>query len=286
MFYAYGITEQGTYHKKQNMVCQDAHNIVKRGDMVFAAVADGLGSEDYSDVASKMAVEISTGHCAEKITTASQQNEILQTIKSSFLLAQNGIEKKALSDGHDINQYDTTLTVAVIRNDTLYYGHSGDSGIIALTTEGLYEKVTLQQRDEDNNVFPLYFKEKWVFGKYEKKVCSVLLATDGILEAFFPVYIRKEPIDVYVALARFFMDNRNLRIHEVGEDMVKEQMKDFIQNIPDAQINDDKTAVVLINSVMESALQADDYYKEPDWAELKRKFDEEWKRQAYPHLFE
>ena len=29
----------------------------------------------------------------------------------------------------------------------------------------------------------------------------------------------------------------------------------------------------------------EDYYKAPDWAALKRKWDEEYKRRAYPHLF-
>ena len=46
MIYAYGITMQGTYHVKNNIVCQDVNEIVKCGDdMVIAAVADGLGSK-------------------------------------------------------------------------------------------------------------------------------------------------------------------------------------------------------------------------------------------------
>jgi hypothetical protein len=32
MIYAYGITMQGTYHVKNNIVCQDANEIVKCGD--------------------------------------------------------------------------------------------------------------------------------------------------------------------------------------------------------------------------------------------------------------
>jgi hypothetical protein len=167
----------------------------------------------------------------------------------------------------------------------LYYGHSGDSGIVALTIDGLYEKVTEQQRDEDSRVFPLFFEDKWVFGQFAKKVCSVFLATDGMLETLFPFLIRNETVNIHVNLAQFFMDNRNLRIDQEGESAVKARIEDFIKNIPDEQVNDDKTVVVLVNSSIKPKLQPDEYYIEPDWTALKRKRDEEWKRLAYPHLF-
>jgi hypothetical protein len=287
MIYSYGVSEQGTYHVKNNNIpCQDYHHIVKCGDdMVVAAVADGLGSAEHSDIASKIAATLSVEYCAKNIVPSGDTNDILDVIKKSFVLAQNSIENKAQENGHSINEYDTTLTLAVMRKNTLYYGHSGDSGIIALTLDGRYEQVTEQQRDEDDRVFPLFFKDNWIFRQYDKKVCSVLLATDGMFDTFFPFYIRNEPVNIHVSLARFFMDNRALRIDEAGEDKVKAQMKDFILNIPDEQVNDDKTIVVLVNASTESALQPEEYYKEPDWTELKRKHDEEWKRKAYPHLF-
>lgn len=200
-------------------------------------------------------------------------------------MAQNTIEKEVKDKGHSIEQYDTTLTLAIMHHDTLYYGHSGDSGIIALTSEGLYEQITEQQRDEYGRVFPLFFKEKWIFRHYDQKVCSVLLATDGMLETFFPIYIKNEPVNIHVTLARFFMDNRALRIDELGEDVVEARMVDYILGIPGEQVNDDKTLVVLMNLSVKSKEQPDEYYEEPDWAELKKKYDEEWKKLAYPHLF-
>jgi hypothetical protein len=106
-----------------------------------------------------------------------------------------------------------------------------------------------------------------------------------MLETLFPFLIRNESVNVHVNLAKFFMDNESLRIDKEGESAVKERIEDFIKNIPDEQVNDDKTVVVLINSSIKSKLQPENYYKEPDWAELKLKRDEEWKRLAYPHLF-
>lgn len=287
MIYAYGVTQQGTYHIKNNIVCQDAHRIEKCADScVIAAVADGLGSEAHSDIASKLAVEISVGYCAERIGNLATDDQILGIISDSFTLAQQKIEKAAEENGHNLDQYDTTLSLAVLKDDALYYGHSGDSGIIALTADGLYQKVTEQQRDEEGRVFPLYFgNEKWVFAKYPEPVASVFLATDGMLETLFPVYLGSEPVNVYVALARYFMDAEVLRIAEIGEAAVQEKISAFLEGIPDDRVNDDKTIVVMANRDVPVRIQVPEYYAEPDWAELKRKYDETWRRTAYPHLF-
>lgn len=287
MIYAYGVTQQGTYHVKKNIVCQDAHRIVKCGDScVIAAVADGLGSEEHSDIASKLAAEISTNYCAEHIVGPLTDDQILDHIRDSFSLAQRRIENTAESSGHELDQYDTTLSLAILKDDVLYYGHSGDSGIVALTSSGLYQRVTAQQRDEEGRVFPLYFgEEKWVFAKYPEPVASVFLATDGMFEPLFPVYLRNEPVSIYVALARYFMDAGVLQIVELGEETTQRKIEAFIDSIPDTQVNDDKTVVVLINSDVAVNSQPQEYYAEPDWVELKRKHDEAWRRAAYPHLF-
>ena len=286
--YSYGITQQGAYHVRNGTVCQDAHNIVKCGDnMAIAAVADGLGSEEHSDIASKIAVDVSVRHCRENITEQSPEEEITGIIAEAFRLSQDTIEKTADENGHPYDQYDTTLSLAVLIGTQLYYGHSGDSGIIALGTDGIYRKVTEQQRDSEGRVLPLFFGETtWVIGRFPCEVASVLLATDGVFELFFPVYIRKEPVSLYVALARFFMNPAAARIGELGEEAVAEMKGRFLAGIPERQVSDDKTLVVVMNPSVPIAEQPEEYWREPDWAELKRKYDEEWRRAAYPHLFQ
>ncbi len=155
-----------------------------------------------------------------------------------------------------------------------------------MNTEGIYEKVTDQQRDSDGRVFPLYFGEdKWVFGRHKKPVASVLLATDGMFEIFFPIYIRKEKVSIYAALAKYFMDPKGIGFKKDGEKGVEERISKFVSSISEAQVNDDKTIVVMANDQTEYDLQSDDYYAEPDWDVLKQKYEEEWRRQAYPYLY-
>lgn len=287
MIYTYGITKQGTYHIKNDLVCQDAHNIIRSDEScVVAAVADGLGSEMYSDIASKMAVKISTEYCSENVKEESTDEEILEVIRDSFSLAQSEIEKYAFEKEHDLDQYDTTLSLVVYDNDTVYYGQSGDSGIIVLTSEGVYKKATEQQRDEEGRVYPLCFgEEKWEFGKISDSVASVLLATDGIYDILFPVYIHNESVNIYVALAEYLMNPQSLHIDYHGEEYVKEQIERFIDGIKDEQVNDDKTVVVLTNTNIDLKRQSKEYYEEPDWDLLIRKYEEAWKRAAYPQLY-
>lgn len=286
--YAYGVTQQGIYHVKKNLVCQDSHAIIKCSDnMAIAAVADGLGSEEHSDVASRIAADFSTAFCAEHLTEDSPEDEILNTIKTSFMLAQQKIEKTADENGHEYTEYDTTLSLAILIGTDLYYGHSGDSGIVALSSDGMFQSVTSQQRDADGRVFPLFFgEEKWVFGHFEKPVVSVFLATDGMYEILFPIYIRNEAVPIYVALARYFMDPNSLHAREFPEEGNQERIGKFMASIPEQQVNDDKTVVVVTNPDAELSYQPPEYYAEPNWNELRRKYEEAWKKSAYPHMYE
>jgi len=285
MIYTYGVSMAGTYHIKQNIVCQDYFKIMKIDkNLVVAAVADGLGSAEFSDIGSNIAASVATEHCRNHINIKTPTHEIPGIIRTAFAAAQTAIEHAAKNESRQLEKYDTTLSLAVLVHDTLYYGHSGDSGMIALTARGRFEQVTTQQRDEEGRVFPLFFTEKWIFGQYPEKVASVLLATDGMLETFFPFYIRNEPVKIHVALAQFYMDNIKIHIEKHGEEAVRSHMEKIIQSIPDTQVSDDKTIAVLINPSVKVKRQQKAYYQEPDWAELKRKHDEEWRKLAYPGL--
>jgi serine/threonine protein phosphatase PrpC len=205
MIYNYGFKIRGKSHEKDNTPCQDAYHIVKcRNDLVIAAVADGLGSCEHSDIASKMAVEKSVEYCKKNIPLLQSISEdgVCGIIRQSFAVATDAIEDKVAEDKDDLSQYFTTLSLAVLWNDTLYYGHAGDSGIIALTHEGRFEKVTEPQDDEEGGVIHLRFSDNWIFGQFDKKVCSVLLATDGILFYLIPILLRNEKVNVRVKTLR------------------------------------------------------------------------------------
>ena len=286
MIFSYGVTQQGAYHVKNDTVCQDAHCFRMISEQYsIGAVADGLGSEKYTDVASRIAVDTSVEYCEDKIDEDSTEEYIIETIKKSFRCALNRINEVANSEGHSMDEYDTTLALAVYIRGNIYWGNSGDSGIIVLNSDGTYEPLTVQQRDENGCVYPLFFgEEKWEFG-IQKNVSSVLLATDGMYETFFPYLLKNEEVSIYVSLAQFMMDATILGFYNSSSESVQKKMDDFIASIPGNQVSDDKTVLVMLNTDIQSEKQPDEYYYSPDWDVLKKKRDEEYRKAAYPHLF-
>ena len=286
MIYAYGVSLPGTDHIKKGIVCQDAHNIICKGeDIAIAAVADGLGSALYSDIGSRIAADEAVIFCGEKIKSDMKPDDILAIIKSGYVMALKAIEVEAASKERSFDQYDTTLTLAVLINDTLYYGHSGDGGIIALAVDGCYMQVTQQQQDSSGRVYPLFFKDRWEFGVYEKKVSAVLLATDGMYEPFFPIYIKNNEVNIHVQLAQSFLDHKKLDLENLGKEAAQERMSSYMDGISHEQVSDDKTIVVLINTAVKTYDRPESYYTPPNWEELKRRHEEEWKRSAYPDMY-
>ena len=121
-------------------------------------------------------------------------------------------------------------------------------------------------------------KEKWVFGHTEPNIASVLLATDGIYDMFFPYLLKMAPVEVYVPLIRYFMDQGELKINsENQEDVIKERM-DFLSGESCVAITDDKTLVVLLNSEVVPEEKNPHFYDEPDWETLQSA----WNEKAYP----
>lgn len=286
MVHHYGVRQQGSYHVKNNIVCQDAYHIQYIDErFAIGAVADGLGSELYTDIASKIAAEQSVAYCAQSIQKGNSAEKILKVIKEAFRFSLNTINDTAKSNGHDVDQYDTTLALAVYCNGNVYFGNSGDSGIVVLNQDGTYESVTTQQRDENGCVFPLYFgEEKWEFGTKEN-VASVFLATDGMYETLFPYLLQGNDVPIYVALAHYLMSEESLNFSNTDDKEVEAHMSAFVQSIPGDQVSDDKTVLVMLDTEVAVTKQPPEYYQSPDWEALKRKRDEEYKRAAYPHLF-
>lgn len=286
MIYHYGTTQQGTYHVEKGIVCQDAHSFKLINEhFAIAAVADGLGSESHSDIASQTAVKISVEHCANSIQENDTEEKILSIIKESFSKSLEEINIIATSNNDDIDQYDTTLVVVVYINGNVYFGNAGDSGVVVLNKNGKYEALTTQQRDEDGHVFPLWFgEEKWVFGKKEN-VASVFMATDGMYETLFPFLLKGTDDPLYVALAHYMMSDECVGFTSQPAEDIQQKMEDFIANIPGNQVNDDKTVLVMYDSNIIPEKLEDDYYKSPDWVELKKKHDEEYRRLAYPNMY-
>lgn len=189
----FAISQQGDSHVKSGNNCQDASGARRisnenlKLELAVVAIADGVGSCDYSEFGSKIAVETVLDMLGRGLASLPElsQEAVLALIKTAFQQACDNIESEAAEKELPFLLFDTTLTVAVLVEDgRCYVGHIGDDGIVALFADGTYGMITTRiEGEEANSVVPLSSgEENWQFGVTNKTVAALALMTDGLLD--------------------------------------------------------------------------------------------------------
>ena len=264
----YKANMAGPYHLDNDIPCQDSYFVLqKENGVICAACADGLGSELFSDVGSRIASKVAVEYCAEHYANGQTFGEVKRIMNNAYVYAYKAVLEEAQNTGNPCDEYDTTLCLVIYDNCHVYYGQSGDSGIVALLQSGEYVPVTAQQRDEDGYVFPLCSgPSKWVFGEVEGRVSSVMLMTDGVWEQICPHILHNRENKVNVALASKFMDRRETGLKTIRA--LEEAAYQYLKDYPRRLLDDDKTIVVIYNPFKPAKKMPDEYYRAPDWAAL------------------
>ncbi|MDR1421987.1 MAG: protein phosphatase 2C domain-containing protein [Coriobacteriales bacterium] len=265
-------------------VCQDSlAEFVTDDGIAIGVVADGLGSAAHSDEASKLASFVTMVFLAEHLKGSTPSIEMMfKSLKDAYCCAREAVELLARVRGYDLRDCDTTLATAVLIGKDLYFGQSGDSGIIALQADGHYAKVTEEQNDEYGRVYPLSFGEDWwVFGKHPKPVSSVLLTSDGFLGFVCNPLLEDFSDGLYIPPLRFLLDYPADKLNITNKEG-NIRVKRSIEQVPDeATNNDDVTVVVIVGDARATCLE-DAYYREPDWKRLVSEWHRKHDCELYP----
>lgn len=276
-----GDSQTGQSHLVKNGICQDNSRLYEGDGFIVAAVADGLGSSKHSDVASRIAVKSAVDYCSTRIKVDSKNAVIISVIRAAF--DETLFEIKQMANGSP-DDYDTTLTLAVYIEGSVFYGHVGDSGIIALREDGKFDCVTEAQNGEgvgkDRPTFPLANTAHWIFNKYEYKAKSLFLATDGILNKMMPPLLesQKEKFDCRYLSYLFYNVNKITSLSS-AEEWVQNEISAIS---PDECNHDDKSLIIIISRDVKFHKQPDSYYQYPS-VELWNKLRKELEAKLYPY---
>ena len=273
MLSSYSVNQAGPSHMLRGVPWQDSYSVqlVCDGGVIVAAVADGLGSESHSDIGSFVASHVSVKYVADSLEDGDAEG-LIETIREAFCEAYDAVLAEAARRDESAGEYDSTLCLAVFKEGTLWWGHSGDSGLICSHTDGTYQLVTRMQRDDEGRVFPLCFSERWEFGKVEN-VSTFLLCTDGILEVLAPPILQTmtdQAVDT--RLVRMFLHPQKDDADHLEE--LEAGACEYWTQCDPAVLDDDKTMVVVFDVENPPATQDESYYGGPDWAEIKKQIDE------------
>lgn len=272
----YGISITGQYHIDDGSnVCQDAYAVGKVIDdgetILIAAVADGVGSERYSQIGSSAAAEQCVRYCVENYIRVPDKISLLS---NSFTSALTAIMNRSSAYNIPADQMHTTLCAVIMTKDRLYVGNVGDSGAIGLGKDGRYVKLTKQQNDSYGCVYPLHLSDCWDFYMVDGEFVSVLLMTDGFLNYIAPRYLSQmddcQGIDYDII--KGYMDPEIIGRH-LSESDLERCARNELSKIPriyDEGIVDDITIVGLFSDIGH-----DDYplYMTP--------IDRAWHRERY-----
>lgn len=207
----YGISIQGKSHVRKNIVCQDFNGIVELGDGWYVvAVADGVGSAKHSEIGSSTAVTSLLNYCQQHFVVSRELGSYVQMLQEAYKEAYAAVVEVCANKNGHIEDYDTTLSVALYNGTRVIYGHAGDGGIVVRCVNGTYEMITSPQKGIDGiSVRPLRAgEESWEFGICDKKVVSVLLATDGMLDTLLPSLLNVQSVELFQQV-----DNKNYNVY-------------------------------------------------------------------------
>ncbi len=278
MIITYGFSHAGLSHLRESLPCQDAHkSVLLNNGWAAAAIADGLGSSQFSEKAAAIAVGEFELWEGEVLPLIWESEVAMELIKKRFERALTKINAAALADGVYPYGYNTTLTAVLYDGFHMAYGHSGDGGIIGLTIRGKYKLITEPQKGEEHNsVIPFNSGEKnWVFGYEKEKLCSLMMVTDGLLDVAAPSLLKADESSggVYINFVRQFMDATILGINAENQKEKQTAVREFFLEGPSPAVTDDKTMVCLISTASSPLPQEDSYFAEPDWDALHEKLN-------------
>jgi serine/threonine protein phosphatase PrpC len=120
-------------------------------------VCDGMGGHNAGDIASEIAVESISDYLNEKFYP-----NPFEAVENSIINANKSIYKHALGNDY-LQGMGTTIVLALIRDDRIYYGHVGDSRLY------LYRNNVLDQMTEDHSIVQQLLKGGLITAKEAKE---------------------------------------------------------------------------------------------------------------------
>ena len=215
---------------------------------IVAAVAGGMPSMILSAEGARLASEAAVDAAAE----AYRQGELVpgdaSALKGVFERALRAVADVAVDQpAADIASFACTMCLVVWDGTRVWYGNAGDSGAVGVGLMGDPFALThMHCGPLSSQPFPLHDSYHWEFG-YSGDAESVLVATSGMLGQF----AEWEPGSCGAAKAYDrgligLLTNRNIDPDDLPAMNIAAAK--YLNELPAARVDGDKTVVALINS--------------------------------------
>ena len=221
------------------------------GEFVVAAVADGLGSAELSELGSAVAAATVTNELSLFVAEHPDLDGIGDLVlEGAMHRALAAVNCKAAEIGADPAALATTLALCVWDGHGVVWACAGDSGIVGLFADGYHPLCRMDRKGHRNTVFSLSADDHWRFGVAEG-VEGLVLATDGMLEQLVPGFV--------TPASGADVDLANVEVNDLLLDLLlrldpadaarpndlSAAAEKFLGDLDPIDVYDDKTVVVL-----------------------------------------
>ena len=282
----FGYSLQGSSHRVKNLPCQDYNDFqyIEEADVVFAGIADGVGSCALSHWGSYIAVKTAIDYTKRAVINISQKKDFRLTsdetfgeiLCKAFEKAADTVADFADEQNRPVAAFMSTLTLVLYDGTKLYCQHAGDDGVVVQFMNGSVEMITSRIKGEEaSSVYPLQSGNKyWQFtiaGNDQRgPVSAFLMATDGVLDKFVMDNDAYENVErccrgiYYPFMERsvYSVDTQNRLKPRKAEKALSYYIKRMNGEDYRSQVTDDLTLVSIINPVAVSKGNIPDFDKE------------------------
>ena len=178
----------GSSHVKTNLPCHDAHLVRLFNDdkSLIACISDGMGSAKKAQIGSALSTECLVDYLQDNLDPTSDDDTIIETIKTGFFEVHKRLEEEAEIESIDIKDLNATLMVFIaVDDERQFVAQVGDCVTIALDDEtDEYSIIIHPQKGEyANQTYSICNKESIENGAYyklEKPYKKIAMMSDGI----------------------------------------------------------------------------------------------------------
>lgn len=162
---AAGASAIGTSHLADDKPCQDAHGLrVLPGGALLAAVSDGAGSAERSEVGSRLAVDTLLEFLELSLETGAPADDEgwAALLRNGFATAAEALACEAAERGLPLRQLSATLLVAVVHPQRTVFASVGDCVAVAQETGGAWQLPIKPARGEYANETTFLTSPGWL----------------------------------------------------------------------------------------------------------------------------
>lgn len=254
-----GKSDVGLVRKinEDDFLCLRLNDLLKlenpEADLYLCVVADGMGGRNAGEVASSMAVHeivefIKEKHLDVLLKKGASEEKIFDLIREAIYYSNDRIYKKSLLNSEFVGM-GTTLSMILIKDNTLFYGHVGDSRIYIIR-ENEITKITEDHSLVAELVRQGTIKPEEAFKHPQKNIITRALGTEYNIEVDLGKHEMKDEDYILLCsdgLSNLILDNEIMEIVLSAKD-VDQACDNLIVKAKENGGFDNITVVVIHNS--------------------------------------